>query len=330
MRKILMLALTASTILVSCNSANTTEKKATATKLPNLDTKITQESNFEKDFLPLFKPQTLPFKVSQNIKIQDTIKANEVMQHIILPAGKEKITAFQDFYGENEAMTRKGLEDRFLNQEKNIFMVLNAGFGQRIDLHPDFYTLTFQVIPTFMEGSYAYTYLANFDKKGNMIDAVQIAAQAGYTDRQQFTTTEINAEGQIKIENKSIKRGGFEDGTKDFTEFAYTTYKINPKGKLGIEQELYTGLSGNFVGKESAEIFRIEQHDTRLQVVYQAAPEATEQYQLEVVQFNPSTRTIIAKHPEKDLQFVLTYDQPMKQISAKTSTGKSFSLTRKS
>ena len=330
MKKTYLLAILASATLWSCNSANTTEKKSHVASLPTFDSPIRIKSDFERDFLAKFKQKELPLGITNEITIQDTIPATDVIQHILVTAGKEKMSALQDFYGENEAITRKGLEDRFLNQEKSIFMVLNFGYGQRFNINPDFYTLTFHVIPTQMEGSYAYSYLANFDKAGKMLDVVQIASNAGYVDMQQHKITEITAKGRIKIESKNIKRGGFDDGSKDFTEFAYTTYSITEAGKLLVEEERYTGLSGNFVGKESSEIFKIEQYAAHIQVVYQAAPDAFSQEELEVVQFNKDTRTIIAKHREKDLQFVLTYDQDMKQITCKASTGKTINFSRKS
>lgn len=329
MKNILFLTLIASTTLWSCNSANTAEKKANIGELPTFDAPIHIKNDFENGFLTKFKQKELPLKITNDITIQDTIPAKDVMQYILATADKEKMTALQDFYGENEAITRKGLEDRFLNQDKNIFMVLNFGYGQRYEINPNFYTLTFHIIPTFMEGSNAYTYLANFDKTGKMLDAIQIASNAGYVDMQQHKITEITAKGRIKVESKNIKRGGFEDGSKDFTEFAYAIYKLTEAGKLLVEEERYTGLSGNFAGKESAETFKIEQYAAHIQVVYQAAPDAFLQEELEVVQFNKDTRTIIAKHREKDLQFVLTYDQDMKKIICKTSTGKTLNLSRK-
>jgi|GEM_PF-2791452 len=321
-----------SAILWSCNTANTTEKKASVGKFPPLGAPIQTTADFEKDFIGKFATTELPIKTSTKFALGDTMSAQNVIQYILEPAHKAKITTFVDFWGENDELkeiTRKGLEDRFLNLDKSIFMVLNAGYGQRLNLNPDFYTVTFQIIPTYMEGGYAYMFLVNYDRAGKMLDAVQISANAGYVDMQLYKMAEITSEGLIKIESKNIKRGGMEEGSADFTELAYTHHKILKNGKLSIEFERYTGFSGNFAGKEGTEIFKIEQYPTDLQVMYQPAADMMPEVRLEVVQFNKDTRTIIAKHPEKDLQFVLTYDQDLKFIVCKSSIGKTINLSRK-
>jgi hypothetical protein len=314
----------------SCNSAKTAERQASTNQLPAMDSPMRVKGNFEKEFLAKFPVAELPMKINTQIVLGDTIPAQNVIQYILESASEAKVNAFADFWGENENMTRKGLEDRFLNQDKNVFMVLNFGYGSRLHLHPDYYTVCFQVIPTFMEGSYAYTYLVNFDKVGKMLDAVRLSANEGYVDMQMFKTAEITADGLIKIESKNIKRGGMQDGTADITEFAYLQYKATEKGVLSLLSERYTGYSGNFEGKESSEIFKIEQYPAHLQISYLPTPDGSEQIDLEMVQFNKETRTIIAKHPEKDVQFVLTYDQDMKKIVCKSSEGKTISFARKS
>jgi hypothetical protein len=329
MKKTYIAVLLAGISLWGCKNPNTTAQKASSQELPSINSPIHMADEFEK-FATRFSVGKLPIKTKTEISLGDTIPAKDVLQYIIEPAEKAKIPALSDYYGEYAEATRKGLEDRFLNQEKSVFMVLNFGFGQRLDLHPDFYTLTFQVIPTFMEGGYAYQYVANFDKAGNLLDAVQLGANAGYVDMQLFKVAEITKEGSIIVESKNIKRGGLEDGASDFTEFAYLTYKLDKTGKFNTEAERYTGFSGNFEGKESSEIFKIEQYPSYLQISYQPASDGFQPVNLEVVKIDKITRTIIAKHPEKDLQFVLTYDQDMKQIVCKSSAGKTLNLSRKS
>jgi hypothetical protein len=328
MKKTFTVVLLAGISLWGCKNANNTAQKASSQELPTLDSPLHSKNNFDT-FASKFSVGKLPLKTKTAIALGDTIPAHEVLQHLIAPAEKEKISALGDYYGENTEITRKALEDRFLNQEKSIFMVLNFGFGQRLDLHPDYHTLAFQVIPTFMEGGYAYQYIANFDKTGKLLDVVLSGANAGYVDMQQFRVAEITQDGLIKVESKNIKRGGIEDGTNDFTEFTYLTYQLNKVGKFETKEERYTGFSGNFEGKENAEIFKIEQYPAYTQISYQPASDGFQPVQLEVIKIDKQTRTIIAKHPEKDLQFVLTYDQDMKQIVCKNSAGKTFNLSRK-
>ena len=333
MKNISIMLLLAGATTWSCTTGNTAENKAVVGKLPVLASPLYIKDAFEKDFLSKFKSFDLPTKTSTQISLGDTIPAKSVLQYILEPAHEAKLSAFLDFWGDNEELketTRKGLEDRALNPEKSGFMVLNAGYGQRLNLHPNFYTLTFQIIPTFMEGGFAYTFLVNYDKAGKMMDAIQISANAGYVDMQLYKIAEITTDGLIKIESKNIKRGGMQSGTADFTELAYTHYKITDTGRLATEFERYTGFSGNFEGKEGTEIFKIEQYPSHLQVVYQPAPDMLPQVELEIIQFNKDTRTIIAKHPEKEQQFILTYDQDLKIITCKNSEGKQTNLSRKS
>jgi hypothetical protein len=179
-----------------------------------------------------------------------------------------------------------------------------------------------------MEGDYAYTYLANYNKKGELIDAIQVAANADYVDMQTLKESKINAEGKIATIGKTIRRGGMEDGSRDFTEFAYLNYTLNPVGKFEITKESYTGLSGNFSGKESKEMLKIDQFGEELHVFYQATAEAPLDQELEIIQHDTKKNTLIVQLPESSTRFTLTYDKDRKALTCKKSDGSSVDFVR--
>ena len=340
-----------SVALFACNAKSQTSNDNKGQKSANQKDALNQKTtDFERNFLAKFPLGNMPLELGTVVKITDTIPATLVITHILEAAENNKIKTFSDYWGDVRinSTTKKGLEDRFLDMKNSVFMVLNFGYGQRLDLDSSYYSVLFQVIPSFLEGGYAYTYLANYSKKGEMLDAVRISANAGYVDMQLLASARIDKDGKITLESKNIKRGGLQDGSADFTEIASLAYKVDKDGKITIEQEKYSGFSGNFEGKETPETLKIEESPrsfevsyngtevpqekgkSYLQVLYKPSSEMQPDVALEIVKFDKANNTIIAKHPEENLQFVLVYDANKKSIQCKTSTGKTFNLNRKS
>ena len=164
-----------------------------------------------------------------------------------------------------------------------------------------------------MEGGYAYTYLANFSKEGEFMDAVQIGGVAGYVDFQSNWTSEIDAEGKITVNTKTVKSGGMEDQSNDFTELAYLTYQMDKNGMFALLKEKYTGFSGNFKNPETQEFVYVEEFPGDLRLRFAGNQQA--QTELEVVKFDKPKNLIVAKNPETGKELTLTFDSDKKMLT---------------
>lgn len=299
----------------NCGTAQKEQADTAKISLPDAGLLPLGDSPFERDFVAKFKVLNLPFLGDAEATIQDTISADLVIQNILEKAEKAGSNTFKDFWGDDKIKeeTRKGLKDRFLNLDKNVFMVLNFGYVGRLPLSNAYFSLIFKTVPTFMEGGYAYTYLANFSKEGEFIDAVQIGGVAGYVDIQSNWTSKIDAEGKIVVNAKTVKSGGMEDQTADFTELAYLTYQIDSKGAFILQKEKHTGFSGNFKNIESQEFVYVEEFPGDLRIRYESAEQA--QTELEVVKFDKPKNLIVAKNPENGKELTLTYDSDKKLLT---------------
>ncbi|MCU0446127.1 MAG: hypothetical protein MUE85_14565 [Microscillaceae bacterium] len=288
---------------------------------------VSNPLNFEKDFIDKFKPAALPYEADAVLTPLDTMPAHLAIELILEPAAQAQSGTFGDFWGTEDIKkeTKEALQNRFINADKNIFRVLNFGFGQRIQLSEDFYSLIFKIVPTEMEGSYSYTYLANYTKAGKFIDAVQIGGVAGYVDFESKWESRVKREGTIDLQTTTIKRGGMEDGSQDFTEYATIQYGLEPEGKWVILQEKYTGFSGDFKNPTTQECVYIEEFGNGdVQIARQLPKQDREQ--LIVTQLDKSKNLIIAQ-TESGKEMTFTFDLDKKSITC-AQNGKNSNFVR--
>jgi hypothetical protein len=297
----------------SCGTAQREKPPKAAIALPDAGLGI-GKVNFEQDFLAKFKPADLPYLANGEFTPLDTIPSQLVISQILEPAEQIQSGAFGDFWGTEPSKkeTREALNHRFIDPDKNIFRVLNFGFVNRLNLNENFYSLVFKIVPTEMEGSYSYTYLANYSKSGQFVDAVQIGGVAGYVDFESKWESKIKPSGKIELNTTTIKRGGMEDGSQDFTEYATLQYELADKGNFTILSEKYTGFSGNFKNPHTQEYVYIEEFSNGdVQIAFQAPKQ--DRQQLEVIDFDKSKSQITAQ-TEAGKKMVFTFDMDKKTM----------------
>lgn len=294
--------------LFACSSAQDSSKKDTLRQSNKAS--FVENTTFEKEFVAYFKVASLPYSAQSKMDMQDTIPAKLVIKDIFEPAESANLHSFDDFWGNDEmkSITTKGLEDRYINVDKNAFAVLNFGYINRLQLNESFYSLIFQAVPTYMEGGYSFTYLANYTPSGELIDVLQIAGNAGFVDLISAWKGEISESGEIKIENKTIKKGGMEDGSDDFSEFAYLVYQIAKNGKFELVNEKYTGISGNFIHADTKEMFKIDQSNAEMRISYKTKIDAEMEEELKIIKFDKEKNSIIAQTEDQQKKFTLTFN----------------------
>jgi hypothetical protein len=296
-----------------CGNAQKENAQKANILLPDGGVKL-QKINFEQDFLAKFKPADLPYIANGEFTPLDTMPSELAISQILEPAEQIQSGTFGDFWGTEpiKKETREALSHRFINPDKNIFRVLNFGFVNRLAWNENFYSVIFKIVPTEMEGSYSYTYLANYTKAGKFIDAVQIGGVAGYVDFESKWESKVKPDGKIELNTTTIKRGGMEDGSQDFTEYATLQYGLAEKGNFTILSEKYTGFSGSFKNAHTQEFVYIEEFSNGdVQVAFQAPNQ--DRQQLEVIDFDKSKNQITAQ-TEAGKKLTFTFDTDKKAM----------------
>ncbi|TAE46699.1 MAG: hypothetical protein EAZ06_04755 [Cytophagales bacterium] len=260
----------------------------------------------QNNFFEHFSIVNLPYRASSYTLWKDTISSQYVVERIFEKANKKGIPTFQDFWREeSKQMTIDALEAKYINVEKKQYAALNAGYGVILPYSSHFRTIIFHLSPLLMEGSYDYSYIVTFDFDNNMIDALQIAAKAGYVDVQTESESLIGRNGKITTQQTIKKYEKISiDNVPDLVENADFVYQIdNKSGKIQLISQNYSGFSGNFVNNN--EKWQLLHSPTQLKILYEVTFNNTLQ-ELEVIFYDREKGEIIAQNNQKQqyhLQF---------------------------
>ena len=281
-------------------------------------------------FLESFSDTNLPYQTDEEYAIQDTIPAEQVIQHILEASQNVAPDVFKDLW-ENQEMreiTIKGLRDRYINVEENSFAVINFGMVNKLNISEKFQTVIFKYIPTFMEGIYSYTYLANYDTKGNLIDIVKIGGMAGYVDMQNKWSATVSKNGKIEVKGKSVKNGQMFGTNEDFIETAELTYQLDKEGNINLTKQKFSSFSGSFIRETHEEIIHIEEFFDEINIIYQPSPDNFSEQPLKVINFNKKKNQIITQFPDSLEQVVITYNANHTRFICKNESGDTWEYTR--
>lgn len=318
--------------LMACESGNQ-EQSAAAPELPLKDggAFTLGTSAFEQLFVANFKPSDFPYKAdSEYEEIKDTIPADKVIKYVLEAAEKANSDAFVEFWGDEEskAMTRKGLADRFINVDESAFAVLNFEYLARLPLHDEVYTLVLRCVPTFMEGGYSYTYLVNYSKKGDFIDAVKIGGNAGYVDIQTEWKGKVAKEGWLEVEKAQVKMAEVTKPDDDFEETSYWKYQIEPEGKLDLIAQKHSSVSGKYKQKDGSKVLNLDEYLNEVLVFYQTDPSASQLDSREVTVLSHEDRKMVIAFPEANQKTILTFDENKAGFECRLPSGKVESYER--
>ncbi len=305
------------------------ENELAQTMLPK-DYEPKDTTSFESQFVLHFRSADLPLEISSQYQIEDTIPVDVVLDNILEAAALADLNAFEDLWGnpEIQEITRKGLQDRYIDVEKNAFAVINFGYLYTLPLSEDFHSLVFKYIPMFMEGSYVYTYLANYTPEGKLIDVVRIGGTAGYVDMEQEWKSTIQENGEIEVKTQVIKKGDMYGEDRDFVEKALVKYQMSQSGKFEIINQNFSSFSGSFQAKNSGEVFRIEEYFGDVNILYQPDPESVNEKELEVLEIDRQQNKITTRLPNSDQKMVLSYDSTRSHFVCNQSQGKAKEFVR--
>lgn len=307
------------------------EEKLTRSMLPKDGLSSGDSSSFEQEFVSQFRAGSLPYETSLSYTIDDTIPAEFVIQNIFEAAKTSEVSLFNIFWGDEETqkITRQGLENRYINVDKNAFNALNFGFLHRVNLHSNYYSLIFQCIPSFMEGSYKYTYLANYTNDGKLIDALQIGGLAGYVDIQQKWQGSINEAREVKVENTTISDAEAFNKEKDFVEKSTLVYQILENGKFEMKDQQYSSFSGDFQSVEGKEFFKIEEFFDEIIISYSQNPETEATEALEIINIDQKNKQITAQLPHSTKHVILQFDKHKTNLVRKDEQGETQKYRRR-
>ncbi len=291
------------------------------------------DPDFEKEFVANFKVAALPYGTDTSYALQDTIPADIAIKYILEAAEKAQINAFKDVWGDTETqeMTRKGLKDRYISVENSAFAVINFGQGARLQLSQNYHSFVFHYIPTFMDGRYKYSFLANYTAEGKLIDVLPISELAQFVDMENIQTAHINKEGGIEVHTQLIRYGQMYDHPEDYEETGTQTFVIDQEGKFILQQEQYSSFSGKFLAKTDSELtaprFLIEQLFEDTQVRYQASADSSPQ-EWEIIRINKEKNELVARKPGSSQDYTLSYDKAKATFVCKNSKGEKTNYTR--
>lgn len=304
-----------------------TQEKEGEEKAPisaKADLSVLQTSPFVQNFVTHFKTQSLPYSPPNQYTLRDTIPAEVVVENILEAAEEVESPVFDVLWGDKHVkeLTRKGLKDRFIDISRNRFAVVNFGYLKKLNLNDNYYSLVFHYIPSYMEGQYMYTYLANYTKKGEFIDAVHIGGLEMYVDMETEWNSEITQEG-IEVTSKTVKRGEIHGTSEDFIETAALNYEVQEDGQVLLIKADYSGFSGKFKDIKSKEVVLVDEFPNEVIISYRNSKEYGTEKQLEVVNVDKKKNWIIAKYPGSNESCVLKYDKNKAAFSCKGFHGKS-------
>lgn len=282
------------------------------------------------DFLASFSDTALPYQTDEDYSLHDTIPADMVIVHILEASQQVAPEVFKDLW-ENEEMreiTIKGLRDRYINIEDNSFAVVNFGVVNKLKISENYQTIIFKYIPTFMEGIYSYTYLANYSDKGELIDVVKIGGMAGYVDMQNKWSATVSKNGKIEVKGKSVKKGQMFGQHEDFIETAELSYQLDKDGKINLTKQKYSSFSGSFIRETKEEILHIEEFFEEINIIYQPSPDNFSEQPLEIIKIDKKKNQIITQFPDSPEQVVITYNANRTSFICKNESGDTWEYTR--
>jgi len=322
-------------ILSACGSRNNNKLGNNLLQnTPNLvANSVSFNPTFEKEFASLFEVKEMPYTTDTSYALQDTIPAEIVIKYILEAAESAEIDIFKDVWGDEETqeMTRQGLKDRYIDVSKNAFAVINFGLDARLSLNDNYYSFIFHYIPTFMDGRYRFSFLANYGKDGKLIDILSIGELTQFVDMENFQMAEIDKEGNIQINTKLIRYGQMYDYPEDYEESGEQTFILNESGKFILKQENYSSFSGKFLAKTSSDAtaprFLIEQMFDDTQVRYQPSADVAPQ-NWEVVKINANKNELVTRKPGTTQDYILSYDEAKATFVCKNSKGEKTSFAR--
>ncbi len=255
-----------------------------------------QAQPLPQEFLSKFSANvSFPYQIDAVENWHDTIPANMVILHIFQKAHKAGLGTFYEFWGENahtNLITQKALHDKQINPEKNVFMVMNVGFGKKFTFpNTTGQSFIIHINPTLMEGTYSYSYLVHYAPNGDMIDALQLSGQAGYVDMQQSWASQIQKNGKIQTQHTLWQRAEMGMG-EDFKENNETFFQVQNNGKVQLIKKVYESIAGEFADENGS--FRIIKTRNNIRVIYANEQEK----ELEIITYNPKNNKILVKMPQ--------------------------------
>lgn len=306
----------------ACSTSSSQKNKVVVFK----EAGVGELSDFEKNFVSNFQSGSLPYSTQNKIKINDTIASEKVIKYIFEPAERANSTLFRDYWGDDEInqITKKGLEDRFLNVDNNVFSVINFGYVNRIELNDQFYSLIVRCVPTFLEGAYAYDYLIHYSKEGEFIDALKIGVIAAYADMESYRKSQITSSGTIDIQEKTIRRDPAATEKNEFIETSTKRISPDKKGNFQLINENYSAFSGNFISEKSQQMFLIYEHPNTVEAYFQdlkSGMEGAAMVVLNVEAVNKAKNEIKLSNPESNESYVLLYDKNKSSFHLKDTKG---------
>ncbi len=321
-------------ILMACGTNGSQQANQLLKNPPRLiASAVNFNPEFDKDFIALFKKTTLPYTTDTTYALQDTIPAEIAIQYILEAAQQIDPYIFKDIWGdaETQTLTRQGLKDRYIDVAHNAFAVINFGVGEWLSISEKYHSVVFHYVPTFMDGKYKYTFLANYTKNGELIDILKIGELTQFVDMENIQYASINEAGQVKVNTHLVRFGQMYDHAQDYEESAEQLFDIDEKGKFKLNTEQYSSFSGAFLAQntsaQTAPRFLIEQIFDDVFVRYQATADAAPQ-EWEIVKIDTKKNQLITRKSGTTQDYVLSYDKEKATFSCKNSKGEVASYTR--
>ncbi len=316
-------------------SSNTSEQTKQFLKRPPqlIANAVNFNPEFDKNFIALFKNATLPYESDTSYALKDTIPAEIAIQYILEAAQTLDPDIFKDIWGdaETQALTRQGLKDRYIDVAHNAFAVINFGASAKLQFNENYHSVVFHYIPTFMDGKYKYTFLANYTKDGKLIDVLKIGELTQFVDMENTQSVSINEDGKIKVNTHLMRFGKMYDQAEDYEESGEQIFDIDKEGKFKLNTEQYSSFSGAFLAKTSsaktAPRFLIEQIFEDLVIRYQANAD-TAPHEWEIVKVDNKKNQVVTRKPGTNQEYVLSYDEAKATFTCKNAKGEVASYIR--
>lgn len=321
-------------MLMACGTHSNEQASQLLKKTPQLiASAVNFNPEFDKDFLALFNNASLPYQGDTTYALQDTIPAEIAIKYILEAAQTLDPDIFKDIWGDEEtqALTRQGLKDRYIDVAHNAFAVINFGAGVQIPISQNYHSVVFHYIPTFMDGKYKFSFLANYTKDGKLIDVLKIGELTQFVDMENTQSFSVSEEGQLKVNTHLVRFGQMYDHAEDYEESGEQIFDIDEKGKFKLNTEQYSSFSGAFLAKtnstQTAPRFLIEQIFDDFVIRYQATADTAPQ-EWELVKVDSKKNQVIARKPGTNQEYVLSYDEAKATFTCKNAKGEVASYTR--
>lgn len=319
----------------ACSNPRSPQTKSPDTSPPTQLLAYTQAppqdtSRVYREFLQHFPDTNLPVEIRIPEILKDTMPADMVVKYILEAAETAKIPTFLEYWGdaESQALTREGLQNRYINIDNSIFAVINFAYGKRINLHPDFYSVWFLCSPTFLEGSYAYAYLANYNPEGQMLDAMLVAEELTYVDMETQSSTLIDQDTSITVSGQVSKYAELYGGTEDFIERFETRYRLSEAGTFETQKQYFSDLSGNYQSPDTNIVIHLDVYHENLFLSFGNPAIAEPGPEWKVIRFDREGRIILAQPPQSSEAYTLRFDDSHSELICQTPEGLTYTYTR--